>query len=320
MINRLNENRDVVVTICCITYNHEKYIRDALDSFLMQKTNFPIEVLIHDDASTDNTANIIREYEKAHSDIIKPICQKENQYSKGVGISITYQFPRARGKYIAMCEGDDYWTDPLKLQKQVDFLEGNLAYNICGTKWLIKDKLKENLRESPETINGNIFTYIDVLYGRAAFRTCTLVFRKEMLANMKVMPDVINGDKILVLHLLKNGYKGYNLTDFTAVYRIHPGGIWTHGSKIKILLSYYLLFSKYSHEIPDEYNKDVKHLRKLFAMRIMAVYLRQINITEALRYLRYLSLNKILIKEFLNELGFTQGFWSRSSKKIKNSL
>lgn len=88
---------------------------------MQQKTNFPIEVLIHDDASTDGTQDIIREYEKKYPNIVKPIYQKENQYSKGVKVSLVYNYSRARGKYIALCEGDDYWTDPYKLQKQVDF-------------------------------------------------------------------------------------------------------------------------------------------------------------------------------------------------------
>ena len=118
-----DENNEILVSICCITYNHEKYIRDAIEGFLMQKTDFPFEVLIHDDASTDGTADIIREYETKYPDIIKPIYQTENQYSKGIKISATYNYPRAKGKYIALCEGDDYWIDPYKLQKQVDFLE-----------------------------------------------------------------------------------------------------------------------------------------------------------------------------------------------------
>ena len=99
-----------LVSICCITYNHAPYIRQCLDGFMMQQTNFTFEVLIHDDASTDGTADIIREYESKYPDIIKPIYQTENQYSKGVKVSATFNFPRAKGKYIAMCEGDDYWT------------------------------------------------------------------------------------------------------------------------------------------------------------------------------------------------------------------
>ncbi|MFK2238497.1 glycosyltransferase family 2 protein [Bacteroides fragilis] len=107
-----------LVSIFCITYNHSSYIRQCLDGFLIQKTNFPFEVLIHDDASTDDTAGIIKEYEAKYPDIIKPIYQVENQYSKGLDINIVYNLPRARGKYIAMCEGDDYWIDPLKLQNK----------------------------------------------------------------------------------------------------------------------------------------------------------------------------------------------------------
>ncbi len=116
-------NKLPLVSISCITYDHEPFIRDALEGFLMQKTTFPIEILIHDDASTDGTAEIIRDYEKRYPELIFPIYQTENQHAKGVKISSTYQFPRARGKYIALCEGDDYWADPLKLQKLVNFLD-----------------------------------------------------------------------------------------------------------------------------------------------------------------------------------------------------
>ena len=120
------------VSICCITYNHAKYIRDALDGFLMQKTSFPIEVLIHDDASTDGTADIIREYEAKYPDIIKPVYQTENQYSKGLRmVNMKYNYPRAQGKYIALCEGDDFWTDPKKLQIQYDFMESHPDYSLC---------------------------------------------------------------------------------------------------------------------------------------------------------------------------------------------
>lgn len=124
-------NDEIMVSISCLTYRHEKYIRQCLDGFLMQQTNFKFEVLIHDDASPDHTADIIREYEKKYPEIIKPIYQTENQYSKGVKISATYQAPRARGKYVAFCEGDDFWTDPFKLQKQFDALEQHPDCHMC---------------------------------------------------------------------------------------------------------------------------------------------------------------------------------------------
>lgn len=122
---------EIMVSISCLTYNHEPYIRKCLDGFVMQKTNFKFEVLIHDDASTDKTADIIREYEAKYPDIIKPIYQTENQHSQHVPISRKFQYPRIKGKYYAICEGDDYWIDDQKLQKQFDFMESHPDYSMC---------------------------------------------------------------------------------------------------------------------------------------------------------------------------------------------
>lgn len=119
-----------LVSVCVITYNHGKYIRQCLDGILMQKVNFPYEILIHDDASPDDTADIIREYWEKYPTVIKPILQTENQYSKGVDVC-RFNFDRAKAKYIAQCEGDDYWTDDGKLQMQVDFLEEHGEYVAC---------------------------------------------------------------------------------------------------------------------------------------------------------------------------------------------
>lgn len=124
------DTTEPLVSVSCITYNHALYIRQCLDGFVMQKTTFPFEVLIHDDASTDGTAEIIKEYEKKYPYIIKPIYENENQWIKGRRGTRVFNYPRAKGKYIAFCEGDDYWTDPLKLQKQVDFLEAHPDYGL----------------------------------------------------------------------------------------------------------------------------------------------------------------------------------------------
>lgn len=127
----MSSDRSIMVSIICTAYNHEKYIKKCLDGIVMQKTSFNYEVLINEDASTDSTAKIIREYERKYPKLIKPIYQTENQYSKGVKISANILFPKARGKYVAYCEGDDYWVDPLKLQKQVDALENNSNCSVC---------------------------------------------------------------------------------------------------------------------------------------------------------------------------------------------
>ncbi len=128
----MSDVRKPLVSIVCNAYNHEKYIGDALSGFVMQKTSFPYEILVHDDASADNTASVIRRYEKQYPELIKPIYQTENQYSKRARSVSELQFARARGKYIALCEGDDYWTDPLKLQKQADALENHPEVDICA--------------------------------------------------------------------------------------------------------------------------------------------------------------------------------------------
>ncbi len=119
------------VTIVCTAFNQKDFIAQALDGFVMQKTNFPFEVIVHDDASTDGTTDIIREYEKKYPDIIKPIYQKENQFSQGKDILIDCILDYIRGEYVAMNEGDDYWIDENKLQRQVDFLDANPDFTVC---------------------------------------------------------------------------------------------------------------------------------------------------------------------------------------------
>ena len=116
-----------ILSIVCITYNHEKYIEEALDSMLMQETNFPFEIIIGEDCSPDNTKNILIEYQKKYPKIIKPIIREKN-----IGALKNEEecILVSKGKYIAYLEGDDFWVDKLKLQKQVDFLENNSDYGL----------------------------------------------------------------------------------------------------------------------------------------------------------------------------------------------
>lgn len=124
------KDNSVKVSVFCLAYNHEKYIRKCLEGFIKQKTTFDFEVLVHDDASTDNTVKIIREFELKYPNIIKPIYQTENQYSKGIKMFPTL-LPKAKGKYVALCEGDDYWISEYKLQKQYEALETHLDCYMC---------------------------------------------------------------------------------------------------------------------------------------------------------------------------------------------
>lgn len=128
----MNQSSEPIkVSILCNAYNHERYIAKALEGFVMQKTDFAFEICIHDDASTDDTANIIKRYEQRYPQLFKCIYQNENQYSKGVGIMVT-NLKRAKGNYIAVCEGDDVWTDPHKLQRQADYLDKHPDCSLVG--------------------------------------------------------------------------------------------------------------------------------------------------------------------------------------------
>lgn len=127
--NEMQNN--IMVSVVCTTYNHEEFIKDAIDGILNQKTNFKFELIIHDDASTDGTAGIIREYADKYPEIIRPIFQTENQKQKGNNMWLLFILPRIQGKYIALCEGDDYWIDENKLQLQTDFMEGHPDYSMC---------------------------------------------------------------------------------------------------------------------------------------------------------------------------------------------
>lgn len=224
--------KDIVVSIICNTYNHEKYISEALDSFLMQKTNFKFEVLVHDDASTDGTADIIREYEKKYPDVIKPIYQKENQYSKGIDIGFLYQIPRVKGKYIALCEGDDYWIDEYKLQKQVDAMEKHPEIDMCAHEGMRvnADTKKELDRINPASKN-TVFKLEQVIMGGGEFVvTNSLLYRADLNKNISKFRKHYSLDYSLQIHGSVKGGMLY-LADNMAVYRWGVEGSWTFGQK-----------------------------------------------------------------------------------------
>ena len=129
-----------LVSICCVTYNHADTIAQTLDSFLAQRADVPVEVLVHDDASTDGTVEILRQYAGQFPDVVKPLFETENQYRKGTAMDATFNFPRATGEYIALCEGDDFWSDPHKLQKQIACLQAHPGCTFCFTNGVVRDE------------------------------------------------------------------------------------------------------------------------------------------------------------------------------------
>lgn len=215
---------NILVSIACITYNHEKYISDAIEGFLMQKTNFNFEILINDDASIDKTAEIIRKYEKQYPDIIKPIYQSENQFSKGVNIDYEFIQKRAKGKYIAECEGDDYWTDPYKLQKQVDYMESHSNCSICfhTAKSVTPNKKPTGDFLGPYGNKNRIYTISDI--GGTFIATASRMYIKSLMDNP---PDFYfigeATDFPSQLILLDKGYAFY-INEVMSDYRVNVPG------------------------------------------------------------------------------------------------
>lgn len=220
-----------LVSIKCLVYNHGPYLRQCLDGFIMQKTNFDFEVIVHDDASTDNSADIIREYADKYPDIIKPIYETENQYSKKDG-SLTKIMNAAihpNAKYIASCEGDDYWIDSNKLQKQVDFLEYNQEYVMCSHKYYSYSQNKGEMLSIIRPVNVEdscSYSLMDLINGKWLFHPLTVMYRRSAFNITEYLKYKMSYDVILFYHILKSG-KGYLFNDIMATYRIHDGGVWS---------------------------------------------------------------------------------------------
>ena len=213
---------DIIVSICCITFNHAPYIRECLEGFMMQKTNFAFEILIHDDCSTDGTTEIIKEYESKFPEIIKPLYEEENQWVKGRRGNKEFNFPRAQGKYIALCEGDDYWTDPLKLQKQVDFLEANPDYGMCYTNFDIffqdtKQTIKNLFTTHPQKFRIKYNSAEEFVLKGGYVCPPSWMFRKECLPSSTIKS--VDGTFVLFTHFLCTT-KVHGMEDTTATYRV----------------------------------------------------------------------------------------------------
>jgi len=182
------------VSICCITYNHASYIEQCLDGFLMQKTTFPFEIIIHDDCSTDGTTEIIKKYVEKYPKLFVPFYETENQYSKGVrGIYVNYVFPHVKGQFVAMCEGDDYWIDSEKLERQIQYLTKNTDTALLAENTRVENSIK-NISYLFSSEKTESFSLEEILYKRR-FATSSVVFRysvlKEFLPKLKTSCDTI---------------------------------------------------------------------------------------------------------------------------------
>ncbi|MBY7734780.1 glycosyltransferase family 2 protein [Francisella philomiragia] len=246
-----------LVSICCTAYNQEKYIEKALEGFLSQETDFPFEIIISDDCSTDRTTEILNNYLEQYPNIIRLVYQQQNQYSKGALPIRDFILPVVRGKYIALCEGDDYWTDSTKLQQQVDFLEQNPEFMGCGhnTRFLINGELTDRL--FVDSSNKKDSYKFDDFIDSAYLHTTSLVFRYDALKSqineyLAKYSSVKRNDVYMLLVFSKFGPIKY-IDKIMSVYRMNDGGIWSGADEQAQLIMFLHGCVDFSYIFGDEY-------------------------------------------------------------------
>ena len=278
------------LSVCMITYNHENYIAQAIESVLMQKTNFLYELIIGEDFSLDDTRNICLKYANEFPERIKLLPSVENY---GMMANFIRTFNACSGKYIAMLEGDDYWTDPFKLQRQIDFLESNTFSNATCTNIRVINEIsnESSVMSNPEKqIN---FNFIKVCKG-IFFPTCTIVFRNQKNIDLGWALNSSIGDLALLMEFTKEGGLISFLDFESAVYRIHSNGVFGSNSKLEQQFKEELLFelalNHYTGKILN------KHIQKRLVKIYYAIYL-QLRLLDNKGYKNYLNnkMFKILV-------------------------
>ena len=308
--------KEPILAVRCATFNHEKYIRDALEGFVKQKTDFCFVVIVHDDASTDKTAEIIREYERLYPDIIKPIYETENQWSKRDGSlfrALRNAIPQS-ARYVALCEGDDYWTDPGKLQKQVDFLEKNPDYTMCFHNAKVKKEDGVVADFDGYAIENREYSATELFAGWTV-PTASIVLRKEILDIPRQSPDFIYGDIVMIENCAHLG-RVWGFSEYMSVYRMQTTGVLWNDSPVaqerrlrripKHLIALKKFFPKISRKVAN----------KRIANNYITLFLRYGSFTEKTKWLllafyyspvrtlrKILSLNRFLrsVYEWMKE-------------------
>ena len=259
-----------LVAIHCLVYNHEPYLRDCLEGFVMQQTNFPFVAIVHDDASTDGSATIIREYEEKYPDIIKPIYETENQWRKpdgSLGRIMNAAIDATGAKYVAMCEGDDYWTDPLKLQKQVDFLEADdTLMAVCSNTSIVDNNSKLLNSKRGGVVKNDIegrYTLRDFFNYNHQYPTASVLYRnshrEELRTKYARTRNAYLGDWTLWICLHIYG-DFYFINEPMVAYRINPTSL-THSNvdkrRLGLAKENFRLIPVIADILPNEY-QDIK--------------------------------------------------------------
>lgn len=314
----------ILVSIHCMTYNHKNLVKKALDGFLMQKTDFKYEILVHDDASTDGTQEIIKEYHKNYPEIIKPIYQKVNQYSKGVKVGHLNRL-RAKGDYIAYCEGDDYWTDEYKLQKQIDIMQSHPECVMCAHAAYKVDSITNDVvgEIRPLRFSGYLNETDIILSSGNYIPTSSYLVKADIGRKFETFQNMISaGDYCLNLLAIYFG-KIYYIDEFMSVYHVNVKGSHNYNAKrkddmLKIdsankRIEMLIEFNRFSDErFSSVINEKIKNLE----FRVHCLNADRDNIKD-IRYKElYLQLTRLQkFKLFIKSI--TPGFY-KTVKRIMN--
>jgi glycosyltransferase involved in cell wall biosynthesis len=328
-----------LVSISVVTYNHHSYIKQCLDGILMQQTNFPFEIILGEDESTDGTREICIEYANKYPDKINLFLRsrKDVIYINGNPTG-RYNFIEnlkvSKSKYIALCEGDDYWTDPLKLQKQVDFLEGNEEYGICfhesevlweGENKISFIKLNSDFNWNNMTPSKSVYTISDVLKGPFMATASVVLRRNDLIDFPNWFYKAVSGDITLYALILKNNKIKF-ISEVMCVYRKHPGGITrVHSSNFIILNRIEMLKNINTYydnvyfleieQATSAYLHDIKYLNIKEMFQLLKLYLCS-NIVKRHHIMLFTKKN---IRKLINLISSSYFFYTRTVlKKFKN--
>ncbi|EHK9125924.1 TPA: glycosyltransferase [Vibrio alginolyticus] len=285
-------DREIVISILCISYNHERFISDTLNSILSQETKYRFEVIIHDDLSQDNTRSILKEYEKNYPEIINLILPDENQYSKGVK-PFDICKKKAKGRYIAICEGDDFWCDVEKLEKQVTFLEENSEYIIsCHDAIVVNgDNKVINHSKLPDRHKRDL-SESELSRCKGYLLTLSWVYRNVDIPQYNEISKVVNGDTFFCSVLGTYGKAKFQKEVLPAAYREHSAGVWSKTSdidkKVTLLNTYYWLFN-YHRRIDSPYSS---HFLFLIIMASVGLFFKMFDAKELFKVLTKMLFRK----------------------------
>lgn len=319
----------IMVSIICITYNHEKYLTKTFESMLAQKTNFEYEIIVHDDASTDLSQKIIKEYKEKYPKIFVTILQKENKYSKGINFMSKYVFPKVRGKYIAICEGDDYWIDEQKLQKQFDLMENNKKCSLCIHAGLKIDAKTNNVIEEIRLASSDkYFSFNDAIYGLGSKApTNSFFYRASYVKNIQdyrdKLPKTSVGDYILAVILSLYG-NIYYIDEIMSVYRYGVDGSWTTRmnnsvtSYVEFLNKNINMLTVLKTIIPNQYKSSVdeKILNEQIKKKILCGEIDILKNKKCLTMLSTKTKLKLIINYILKEMNIS----NRNKDKIYSKI